>query len=201
MRKNLRIKTADLFRLLQILEGEGQAKLTKMMILQTFPDINSLVGQSIYISVSVFTDSGKKSYWNFRRISLEYLCRTIVYVSGSEMVEAHRRGIRIVTSQYTIRFKGTPRYFKPGMPFDVSVCLVNFPRRKFPVDQNTVDTHICFSLRKVYVTDPDQMPVKNVEVEVNPGEVRGRTKGNGIAKFTVNSREGTSTLEITVRPS
>ncbi|XP_057187930.1 complement C3-like [Triplophysa rosa] len=132
---------------ISILDGEGQAKLTKTMILQTFPDIYPLVGQSIYISVSVFTDS------------------------GSEMVEALRRGIQIVTSPYTIRFKGTPQYFKPGMPFDVSV----------------------------YVTDPDQMPVKNVDVEINTGEVRGRTKGNGIAKFTVNSQEGTSTLEITAQ--
>ncbi|XP_056621692.1 complement C3-like isoform X2 [Triplophysa dalaica] len=132
---------------ISILDGEGQAKLTNTMILQTFPDINPLVGQSIYISVSVFTDS------------------------GTEMVEAHRRGIQIVTSPYTIRFKGTPQYFKPGMPFDVSV----------------------------YITDPEQMPVKNVDVEVNTGEVRGRTKGNGIAKFTVNSQEGTSTLEITAR--
>nr|XP_055060094.1 complement component c3a, duplicate 6 [Misgurnus anguillicaudatus] len=131
----------------QISDGEGQVKLTKMMILQTFPDINTLVGQSLYISVSVLTDS------------------------GSEMVEAHRRGIQIVTTPHTIRFKGTPQYFKPGMPFDVSV----------------------------YVTDPEQIPVKNVELEVNPGGVKGRTKGNGIAKFTVNSQEGTSTLEITAR--
>uniref|UniRef100_A0A8C1Q2Z2 Complement component c3a, duplicate 6 n=1 Tax=Cyprinus carpio TaxID=7962 RepID=A0A8C1Q2Z2_CYPCA len=130
----------------QISDGEGNAKLTKEMILQTFPDINQLVGRSIYISVSVLSDT------------------------GSEMVEAQRRGIQIVTSPYTIHFKKTPQFFKPGMPFDVSV----------------------------YITDPDQMPAENIEVEVNPGAVRGRTRANGIAKLTVNSYEGSSTLEITV---
>uniref|UniRef100_A0A671NU22 Complement C3-like n=1 Tax=Sinocyclocheilus anshuiensis TaxID=1608454 RepID=A0A671NU22_9TELE len=127
--------------------GEGNAKLTKDMILQTFPDINQLVGRSVYISVSVLSDT------------------------GSEMVEAQRRGIQIVMSPYTIHFKKTPQFFKPGMPFDVSV----------------------------YITDPDQMPAENIEVEVNPGAVRGRTRANGIAKLTVNSYEGSSTLEITVQ--
>uniref|UniRef100_A0A8C1F9R1 Complement C3a, tandem duplicate 6 n=1 Tax=Cyprinus carpio carpio TaxID=630221 RepID=A0A8C1F9R1_CYPCA len=131
----------------QISDGEANAKLTKEMILQTFPDINQLVGRSIYISVSVLSDT------------------------GSEMVEAQRRGIQIVTSPYTIHFKKTPQFFKPGMPFDVSV----------------------------YITDPDQMPAENIEVEVNPGAVRGRTRANGIAKLTVNSYEGSSTLEITVQ--
>ncbi|XP_067296791.1 complement component c3a, duplicate 6 [Pseudorasbora parva] len=131
----------------QISDGEGTANLTKEMILQTFPDIGQLVGQSIYISASVLTDT------------------------GSEMVEAHRKAIRIVTSPYTIHFKRTPQFFKPGMPFSVSV----------------------------YITDPDQMPAENVEVEVNPGAVKGRTRANGIAKLTVNSHEGSSTLEITVQ--
>uniref|UniRef100_A0A672QE77 Complement C3-like n=1 Tax=Sinocyclocheilus grahami TaxID=75366 RepID=A0A672QE77_SINGR len=131
----------------QISDGEGNANLTKDMMLQTFPDISQLVGRSIYISVSVLSDT------------------------GSEMVEAQRRGIQIVTSPYTIHFKKTPQFFKPGMPFDVSV----------------------------YITDPDQMPAENIEVEVNPGAVRGQTRANGIAKLTVNSYEGSSKLEITVQ--
>ncbi|XDV16017.1 hypothetical protein PO909_015910, partial [Leuciscus waleckii] len=131
----------------QISDGEGTAKLTKETILQTFPDIGQLVGRSIYISASVLTDT------------------------GSEMVEAQRKGIQIVTSPYTIHFERTPQFFKPGMPFSVSV----------------------------YLTDPDKMPAENVEVEVNPGAVRGQTRANGIAKLTVNSHEGSSTLEITVQ--
>ncbi|KAK7161096.1 hypothetical protein R3I94_003929 [Phoxinus phoxinus] len=131
----------------QIREGEGAAELTRDMITKTFPDIKQLVGQSIYVSVSLLTES------------------------GSEMVEAERRGIQIVTSPYTIHFKKTPQFFKPGMPFDISV----------------------------YVTNPDQTPADRVEVEVNPGGVRGQTTANGIAKVTVNTPGGSPRLDITAK--
>ncbi|XP_067258553.1 complement C3-like [Chanodichthys erythropterus] len=131
----------------QIMKGEGTAELTREMITKTFPNIIELVGQSIYVSVSLLTES------------------------GSEMVEAERRGIQIVTSPYTIHFKKTPQFFKPGMPFDISV----------------------------YVTNPDQTPAENVEVEVNPGTVNGHTTANGIAKVTVNTPGGSSSLEITAK--
>jgi len=42
-------------------------------------------------------------------------------LTGGEMVEAELRGIQIVTSPYTIHFKRTPKYYKPGMSFDVAV--------------------------------------------------------------------------------
>ncbi|XP_073698376.1 complement C3 [Garra rufa] len=128
----------------QILDGTGTAELRRKHIQQTFPNIMQLVGQSLYITVSVLTES------------------------GSEMVEAHKKGIQIVTSPYTILFKRTPQFFKPGMPFDISV----------------------------YVTNPDQTPAENVEVEVNPGGIRSQTRANGIAKVTINTAGGSSTLEI-----
>uniref|UniRef100_A0A672Q8N2 Complement C3 n=1 Tax=Sinocyclocheilus grahami TaxID=75366 RepID=A0A672Q8N2_SINGR len=131
----------------QIVKGKGIAELTNQMITETFPNINQLVGRSIYVSVSLLTES------------------------GSEMVEAERRGIQIVTSPYTIHFKKTPHFFKPGMPFDVSV----------------------------YVTNPDQTPAVNVGVEVNPGGVKGQTRDNGIAKVTVNTPGGSPTLDITAK--
>uniref|UniRef100_A0A671NRL7 Complement C3-like n=1 Tax=Sinocyclocheilus anshuiensis TaxID=1608454 RepID=A0A671NRL7_9TELE len=131
----------------QIIDGEGAATLKRQMIKENFPDIQQLVGNSLYISASVLTET------------------------GSEMVEAHKKGIQIVTSPYTILFKRTPHFFKPGMPFDVSV----------------------------YVTNPDQTPAKNVEVEVSPGGVGGRTRANGIAKVTVNTPGGSSTLEINAK--
>lgn len=37
------------------------------------------------------------------------------------MVEAELKNIQIVTSPYTIHFKKTPKYFKPGITFDVTV--------------------------------------------------------------------------------
>lgn len=37
------------------------------------------------------------------------------------MVEAERTGIPIVTSPYQIHFTKTSRFFKPAMPFDLTV--------------------------------------------------------------------------------
>ncbi|XP_066516756.1 complement C3-like [Hoplias malabaricus] len=130
-----------------IQQGEGIAELTKDMILKTFPNIQELVGSSLYISVSVLTES------------------------GSEMVDAQRGGIYIVTSPYTIHFQKTPKFFKPGMPFDV----------------------------KVYVTNPDQTPAKGVDVVVQPGGQTGRTKANGLAKVTVNTQGTDKSLKVTVK--
>ncbi|XP_072513378.1 complement C3-like isoform X2 [Salminus brasiliensis] len=134
-------------RRISITEGEGKAELTRDMILKTFPNIQQLVGSSLYVSVSVLTET------------------------GSEMVEAQRRGIQIVTSPYTIHFKRTQKFFKPGMPFDVMV----------------------------YVTNPDQTPAENVDVVVTPGQVAGRTRSNGMAKLTVNTPGGAKSLQITVK--
>ncbi|MCI4394012.1 hypothetical protein PGIGA_G00163970 [Pangasianodon gigas] len=131
----------------QIINGEGRTVLTKEMIQHSFPNIHELIGRSLYISVSVLTET------------------------GSEMVEAERGGIQIVKSPYTIQFKRTPKFFHPGMSFDVTV----------------------------YVTNPDQSPAENVDVLVVPGDVRGRTKSNGMAKVIVNSQAERKTLEITAR--
>lgn len=44
-------------------------------------------------------------------------------ITGGEMVEAEFRNIQIVTSPYAISFKKTPKFFKPGMSFDVAVSV------------------------------------------------------------------------------
>ena len=44
---------------LQIRDGKGKAVLKKDQITQTFPEINELVGSSLYVSVSVLTETGK----------------------------------------------------------------------------------------------------------------------------------------------
>ncbi|KAK6326125.1 hypothetical protein J4Q44_G00017700 [Coregonus suidteri] len=87
------------------------------------------------------------------------------------MVEAEKRGIQIVTSPYTILFKRMPKYFKPGMPFDVSV----------------------------YVTNPDNSPASGVEIEVTPDNEIGVTRANGFAKVTLNTVASAKELPITVK--
>ncbi|XP_063332735.1 complement C3-like [Pelmatolapia mariae] len=125
--------------------GEGEATLRREDITKVERDINSLVGGAIFVSVIVLTES------------------------GSEMAEAELRGIQIVTSPYTIHFKRTPKYFKPGMSFDVTVDVLN----------------------------PDETPAANIPLVINPGEVRGLTAANGIAWLKINTGRNDTELRIT----
>uniref|UniRef100_A0A671YLD9 Complement C3-like n=1 Tax=Sparus aurata TaxID=8175 RepID=A0A671YLD9_SPAAU len=131
----------------QIARGIGVVTLKREHITQTFKNINGLVGSSIFIAVSVMTES------------------------GSEMVEAELRGIQIVTSPYTIHFKKTPKFFKPGMSFDIAVEVMN----------------------------PDETPAQGVAVVVDPGEVEGFTAANGMARLTINTEAGINSLRITAK--
>ncbi|XP_058495889.1 complement C3-like isoform X2 [Solea solea] len=128
--------------------GAGVVKLTREHITQTFQNIDNLVGSSIFVAVSVLTDS------------------------GSEMV-AELRGIQIVTSPYTIHFKRTPKYFKPGMAFHVSIEVVN----------------------------PDETPAQGVAVVVSPGDLRALTAADGLAKLPINTEARASDLRITAKTS
>uniref|UniRef100_A0A3P8SN04 Complement component c3a, duplicate 5 n=1 Tax=Amphiprion percula TaxID=161767 RepID=A0A3P8SN04_AMPPE len=131
----------------QIVDGNGVAKLKKQHITDTFQNILDLEGSSIYVSVSVLTES------------------------GNEMVEAELRGIQIVKSPYTIHFKKTRQYFRPGISFDVAIEVVN----------------------------PDGSPAKGVTVVVEPGNVRGVTESNGMARLPVNTEEIFAPLLIKAR--
>uniref|UniRef100_A0A8D0AD77 Complement C3-like n=1 Tax=Sander lucioperca TaxID=283035 RepID=A0A8D0AD77_SANLU len=130
----------------RIENGVGEVTLKTEHITQTYPDITKLVGSSMYVAVSVLTES------------------------GGEMVEAELRNIQIVTSPYTITFKKTPTFFKPGMSFDVTVEVVN----------------------------PDGTPAKGVTVVIEPGRVDGITAANGMAKLSVNTVAMEQRLTITV---
>ncbi|KAF1388635.1 hypothetical protein PFLUV_G00092340 [Perca fluviatilis] len=130
----------------QIANGIGEVTLKREHITQTH-NISKLVGSSIYVAVSVLTES------------------------GGEIVEAELRNIQIVTSPYTITFKKTPTFFKPGMSFDVTVEVVN----------------------------PDGTPAVRVAMVVDPGKVEGITAANGMAKLSVNTVAGQPSLMITAR--
>ncbi|XP_067353913.1 complement C3-like isoform X2 [Channa argus] len=81
--------------------GNGEVTLKREHITETHQNISDLVGSSIYVTVSVLTES------------------------GGEMVEAELRSIQIVTSPYTISLKKTAKYFKIGIPFDVVIDVAN----------------------------------------------------------------------------
>uniref|UniRef100_A0A3Q4C054 Complement component c3a, duplicate 5 n=1 Tax=Mola mola TaxID=94237 RepID=A0A3Q4C054_MOLML len=130
-----------------ITRGSGKVILKREHITQAFPNIHDLVGTSIFVAVTVLTES------------------------GSDIVEAQLRNIQIVTSPYTIHFKKTPKYFKPGMTFDVAVEVLN----------------------------PDESPAHGIDVVVEPGPVTGRTGDNGMAMLTMNLVATKDPLTITAK--
>ncbi|XP_034045025.1 complement C3a.1 [Thalassophryne amazonica] len=137
----------------EVVKGKAAVTLKREQITQTFNNIVDLVGSAIFVHVGVLTES------------------------GSEMVEAELRGIMIVTSPYTIHFKKTPKYFKPGMSFDVTVEVLN----------------------------PDDTPAQGIPVVMMTGEnvVQGQgvTGPNGMAKVTINTRSVDNALEIKAKTS
>uniref|UniRef100_A0ABM5FQG6 A.superbus venom factor 1-like n=1 Tax=Pogona vitticeps TaxID=103695 RepID=A0ABM5FQG6_9SAUR len=102
----------DSLRRIEIVEGKGEAVLTRAMLQSRFRNPVELVGHSLYVSVTVMTDS------------------------GSDMVVAEKSDISIVTSPYQIHFTKTPKYFKPAMPYRLMVYVTNpdgSPAARVPV--------------------------------------------------------------------
>uniref|UniRef100_A0A8C8VNN5 Uncharacterized protein n=1 Tax=Pelusios castaneus TaxID=367368 RepID=A0A8C8VNN5_9SAUR len=106
-----------------IIDGAGEAVLTRAMLKARFQNLNELLGHSIYVTVTVLTDSGTKV----------------------EEVE----NIKIVTSPpYQIHFTNTPKYFKPGTPFELMVrTLLAGTRTSLCIDRrerNIFLSHLCW---------------------------------------------------------
>ncbi|XP_041336402.1 complement C3, partial [Pyrgilauda ruficollis] len=97
--------------------------------------------------------------------------RVSILARGSDMVEAQRGGIPIVTSPYSIHFTHTPKYFKPGMPFDLTV----------------------------YVTNPDQSPAPRVTVQADGFQGQVATQRDGTARLVLNMPANKDSVPITVR--
>ncbi|XP_054859268.1 LOW QUALITY PROTEIN: complement C3 [Eublepharis macularius] len=131
-------------------EGEREAVLTKRKLQERFRQpakLSDLIGQFLYISVTVMTES------------------------GSDMVVAEYNNIKIVTSPYNILFTKTPKYFKPGMPYELTV----------------------------FVTNPDGSPAPNIPVVSQPIQADGVTQNDGTAKLILNMPANTQQQRITVR--
>ncbi|XP_044900676.1 complement C3-like [Felis catus] len=132
----------------QIDDGSGEARLERKVLLSGVEPsgADALVGKSLYVSV------------------------TVILHSGSDMVEAERSGIPIVTSPYQIHFTKTSKFFKPGMPFDLMV----------------------------FVTNPDGSPARNVPVVTQYSKSRSFTQEDGVAKLIINTHKTFRSLPITV---
>ncbi|XP_077379564.1 complement C3-like isoform X2 [Festucalex cinctus] len=96
------------------LEG-GVVKLSVDELKAAYPNVRTLVGNSIYVKASVLTKT------------------------GSDLVEAEKTGIKIVDSPYILSFKDTVKYFKPGLPFDFTIQVSHqdgSPAQNVPVKVN-----------------------------------------------------------------
>ncbi|XP_058513897.1 complement C3-like [Ochotona princeps] len=133
----------------EILDGHGEAMLKRQVLLDGVDPSQpeALVGKSLYVSA------------------------TVILQSGSDMVEAERTGIPIVTSPYKIHFTKTPTFFKPAMPFDLMV----------------------------FVTNPDGSPARHVPVVTQDSDVQSLTQEDGVAKLSINTPNSRQPLPITVR--
>uniref|UniRef100_A0A8C5J6V5 Complement C3 n=1 Tax=Junco hyemalis TaxID=40217 RepID=A0A8C5J6V5_JUNHY len=118
-------------RRIPVQDGDADALLSMAHLHERFPNPQELVGHSLYVTVTVITES------------------------GSDMVEAQLGDIKIVTSPYSIHFTRTPKYFKPGMPFDLMV----------------------------YVTNPDGSPAPRVTVQADGFQGQVSTRGDGTARL------------------
>ncbi|KAG8550514.1 hypothetical protein GDO81_024587 [Engystomops pustulosus] len=107
-----RTSLPDTQRRIPISEGEGQAVLKREDLVKSFPNPDDLLQYTLYMSVTIITDSGRK-------------------VVGSELENIH-----IVKSPYNVLFTKTSRYFKPGMPYRLLVHVTNpdgSPAERVPV--------------------------------------------------------------------
>uniref|UniRef100_A0A8C8VNM0 Uncharacterized protein n=1 Tax=Pelusios castaneus TaxID=367368 RepID=A0A8C8VNM0_9SAUR len=133
-----------------IIDGAGEAVLTRAMLKARFQNLNELLGHSIYVTVTVLTDSGTKV----------------------EEVE----NIKIVTSPpYQIHFTNTPKYFKPGTPFELMISVSN----------------------------PDGTPAVHVPLKVEADHLQDstliQTLEDGMAKLNVKTAVDREQLHIYVR--
>lgn len=102
----------------------GVVTLSMAEIKKTYPDVRSLVGNSVYVKASVLTKT------------------------GSDLVEAEKSGIKIVESPYVLSFKDTLRYFKPGLPLDFTVQVSHHdgaPAQNVLVNVTLLDTPLVVS--------------------------------------------------------
>ncbi|XP_074550629.1 venom factor-like [Halichoeres trimaculatus] len=131
---------------------EGMVSLTMEEIKSVYPDVTSLVGQSVYVKASVLT------------------------ATGSDLVEAEKTGIKIVQSPYVLSFKDIPQFFKPDMPFDFTIQVSHHdgsPAKNVPVKVNMMDSPlIIYGSSRVTVNMPKAQASQTIIAETTQADLR-----------------------------
>ncbi|NP_001093490.1 complement component c3b, tandem duplicate 2 isoform 1 precursor [Danio rerio] len=140
-----------------VLNG-GSVSLTMEEIKRAYPDINSLLGSTVYVKASVLTSS------------------------GSDLVEAEKSGIKIVNSPYMLTIKDTPKYYKPGLPLAMTVIVSNhdgsptpnipvkvtFLKRPISVHSGTINIHINMPKKRIPYGNSQMLKVETVDPSLKP---------------------------------
>ncbi|KAM4676077.1 A.superbus venom factor 1-like [Discoglossus pictus] len=137
----------DTLRMLEITDGEGQTGMKRGDLLKYFPNPEELLGHYLYVTVTVISDSGR------------------------DIVTTEIDNIFIVQSPYKIHFTQTPKYFKPGVPYDLMI----------------------------FVTNADGSPADRIPVVAEPGTVRGITNVDGTIRLKLDTHPNNDSLQITVK--
>ncbi|KAJ0051299.1 hypothetical protein NL108_018414, partial [Boleophthalmus pectinirostris] len=139
----------------------GTVSLTLNDLKAEYPNIRSLVGKSIYVKASVLT------------------------LSGGDLVETEKSGIRIVISPFVLSFRDAPKYFKPGLPLALTVDVRhhdNSPVQNVQVKLSFQDTPLVVSggSTRTSINMPKDRNVQVITAEtVQPGlrpEQQARTE-------------------------
>ncbi|XP_040003011.1 complement C3-like isoform X3 [Xiphias gladius] len=131
----------------------GVVTLSMEEIKRAHPDVRSLVGNSVYVKVSVLTQS------------------------GSDLVEAEKTGIKIVDSPYFISFKDAPKYFKPSLPYDFAIQVSHHdgsPAHKVPVKLNLLETPLIatFGTARGSINMPSDQRPQTLIAETTQADLR-----------------------------
>lgn len=52
-----------------------------------------------------------------------------LYTPGSDLVDAEKTGIKIVLAPYVLAIKDSPKFYKPGLPFEVTVTYIHSTKK------------------------------------------------------------------------
>uniref|UniRef100_A0A3B4ZLY2 Complement C3-like n=1 Tax=Stegastes partitus TaxID=144197 RepID=A0A3B4ZLY2_9TELE len=131
----------------------GAVTLSMEEIKRAYPNIRSLVGNSVYVKVSVLTNT------------------------GSDLVEAEKTGIKIVESPYVIFFKDMPKYFKPGLPLDFQIQVSHHdgsPARNVLVKLNLQETplFVASGTVRASINMPTDQHAQTISVETTQAGLR-----------------------------
>uniref|UniRef100_A0A8C5MNS2 Complement C3 n=1 Tax=Leptobrachium leishanense TaxID=445787 RepID=A0A8C5MNS2_9ANUR len=145
--------------------GKAQVQLYRHIITTSFPNLEIILGHSLYVTVTVSTNA------------------------GSDIVHVEKSNIPVVKSAFKFVFSKTTKYFKPGLPYMLELSLLNPDGSPAPnVEVCLVDWRLCSKtftdgIATIVVNIPDKAEV----------ELQVQTKANNVPEH--RQATGTVTLQ------